>query len=113
MFFTIGGVPTSASAGTSMILDTDGNTMSLDAAVVKAYYAAIPGSKDVSSAGDASAWTVPCATAMPDLGFNFGSVSSQTNNTATVPGSVILGGPVDNAGSKSSPLRRLLCCDLL
>ncbi len=91
-----------------MILDTDGNTMALDAAVVKAYYAAVPGAKDVSSAGDASAWTVPCTAAMPDLGFNFGSVSSQTNHTATVPGSVIIGGPVDFSGSKSSSLSPLL-----
>ena len=101
MFFTIDGKPTSASAGTSMILDTDGNTMSLDTAVVKNYYSKVEGSKDVSGKGDASAWTVPCKSKMPDLGINFGSVSSQTNNTAVVPGSIIMGSPVDFSGSKS------------
>ena len=101
MFFTINGVPTPASAGTSMILDTDGNLMSLDTAVVKAYYTAVPGAKDISDKGDASRWTVPCRSKLPDLGFNFGSISSQTNNTAVVPGSIIMGSPVDFMGSKS------------
>ena len=77
--------------------------MALDTAVVRAYYAAVPGAKDASGAGDATALTVPCGAKMPDLGFNFGSVSSQTNDTATVPGSIILGGPVDFAGSMWFP----------
>ena len=75
--------------------------MSLDFSIVEEYYAAIPNAIDTSTGRDGSSWKIPCNSNPPDLGLRFGNVLSVTNNAARVPGSLMLGPPLnDGAGSK-------------
>jgi len=75
--------------------DTDGNGVSLDADIVRAYYAAVPGALDTSSGKDASAWTVPCDTKLPDLSMAFDGVDKD-KYIATIHGPFLMNPPRAN-----------------
>ena len=80
--------------------------MTLDPAIVKAYYARIPGAVDTSSNKDATSWTIPCSVTPPDLGFHFDDVIGSVNNPVTIAGKYMIGGNTINfdmsVGGKSS-----------
>jgi hypothetical protein len=69
--------------------------LSLDEAVVQEYYSKIPSAQDVSTGGDATAWTVDCNAIMPDIQLAFGKDANGVND----PAAIILGSRLVNFGS--------------
>ena len=53
-----------------VVFDTGGPMSSAAESIVRGYYNGISGAQDVN--GDASSWTVPCGTALPDLTMHLG-----------------------------------------
>lgn len=73
-----------------VVFDTGGPMTSAAEEIVRGYYAAVQGAVDVN--GDATSWTVPCGTALPDLTLTFGDA------TATIPGSGFYNGNTSTTG---------------
>ena len=73
-----------------VVFDTGGPMSSAAEDIVRGYYGTIQGANDVN--GDASSWTVPCGTALPDLNLDFGGA------TATIPGSRFYNGNTATTG---------------
>ena len=77
-----------------VVFDTGGPMTSAAESIVRGYYNGIAGARDVN--GDASSWTVPCGTKLPDLtmhlgnalliipGQNFYNGNTATSGTCTV-----------------------------
>jgi hypothetical protein len=74
-----------------IVFDTGGPSTSGPREIVDAYYAQIPGAKDISAGHDGSVMTVPCDTRMPELQFRF-----RGGQVATIPGQNLIQGPVGN-----------------
>ena len=56
-----------------VVFDTGGPMTSAAEAIVRGYYANVPGAVDVN--GDASSWTAPCGATLPDLDLTLGTAS--------------------------------------
>ena len=68
--------------------------MVLDLAIVKAYYAEIPGALDTSPTKDGSSWTIPCSVIPPNLGFHFDNLTP--SKSLVIAGKYLVGGGAIN-----------------
>ena len=74
-----------------VVFDTGGPMMSASESIVRGYYAQVQGARDVH--GDATSWTAPCGSNLPDMRLNF-------NNGAflVVPGKKFFAGNTATSG---------------
>lgn len=74
-----------------VVFDTGGPSTSAGESIVRGYYNGIPGVRDVY--GDASSWTVPCGTQLPDLVMYLGTA------VMTIPGNKFYNGNTATSGT--------------
>ena len=74
-----------------VVFDTGGPMTSASEDIIRGYYDGIPGVLDVN--GDASSWTVPCGTPLPNLEMQLG------NATAVIPGHRFYNGNTATTGN--------------
>lgn len=73
-----------------VVFDTGGPMSSASEDIVRGYYNGVTGATDVN--GDASIWTVPCGTPLPDLTLQLGTT------TLTIPGDKFYNGNTATSG---------------
>ncbi|CRG82674.1 hypothetical protein PISL3812_00018 [Talaromyces islandicus] len=73
-----------------VVFDSGGPMTSAAEDIVRGYYDGVNGASDVN--GDASSWTVPCGTELPDLTLTLGSA------TLTIPGEKFYNGNTNTSG---------------